>query len=101
MPYFGQERLIKAQGKGPLTDQAYLDALAQNHFGGGCSSTAAVAGYPHITVPAGFIHDLPVGISFFAGAWQEPTLIKFAYAFEQGTQIWRAPKYLAKVGIEG
>ena len=72
-----------------------------DHFGGGCSSPAAVAGYPHITVPAGFIHDLPVGISFFASAWQEPALIKFAYAFEQGTRARRAPKYLERIAAEG
>jgi amidase len=58
------------------------------------TSPAAVAGYPHITVPAGYLFGLPVGISFFAKAWQEPTLIKFAYAFEQATQFRRQPRYL-------
>lgn len=58
------------------------------------TSPAAVAGYPHITVPAGYILGLPVGISFFASAWREPTLIKFAYAFEQATKIRRVPEYL-------
>ena len=58
------------------------------------TSPAAVAGYPHITVPAGYIFGLPVGISFFAQAWQEPALIKFAYAFEQATQFRRQPRYL-------
>jgi amidase len=58
------------------------------------TSPAAVAGYPHITVPAGYVFGLPVGISFFAKAWQEPTLIKFAYAFEQATQYRRQPRYL-------
>jgi len=63
------------------------------------TSPAAVAGYPHITVPAGFIFGLPVGISFFAGAWQEPTLIKFAYAFEQATQYRRQPRYLPTANL--
>jgi amidase len=63
------------------------------------TSPAAVAGYPHITVPAGYIFGLPVGISFFAQAWQEPTLIKFAYAFEQATQFRRQPRYLPTANL--
>ena len=63
------------------------------------TSPAAVAGYPHITVPAGFIFGLPVGLSFFAGAWQEPALIKFAYAFEQATQYRRQPRYLPTANL--
>ena len=58
------------------------------------TSYAAVAGYPHITVPAGYIWGLPIGISFFAKAWQEPTLIKFAYAFEQATKVRKLPQFL-------
>jgi amidase len=63
------------------------------------TAPAAVAGYPHITVPAGFVFGLPVGLSFFAGAWQEPTLIRFAYAFEQATQYRRQPRYLPTANL--
>jgi len=58
------------------------------------SSLAAVAGYPNITVPAGYIQGLPAGISFFGPAFSEPTLIKVAYAFEQTTKMRKAPKYI-------
>ena len=54
----------------------------------------AVAGYPNITVPAGFAKELPIGISFFGKAWTEETLIKFAYAFEQATKARRKPKFM-------
>lgn len=60
----------------------------------GSSSLPAVAGYPNITVPAGFAKELPIGISFFGKAWTEGTLIKFAFAFEQATKARRKPKFL-------
>lgn len=70
------------------------DWINGDHFTGGYSTASAVAGYPHITVPAGYVFGLPVGISFFGRAWSEPALIKFAYAFEQATRARRAPQFL-------
>jgi amidase len=70
------------------------DLVNGDHFTGGYSSASAVAGYPHITVPAGLAFGLPVGISFFGGAWSEPALIKFAYAFEQGSKARQKPRFL-------
>ena len=71
-----------------------IDLINGDHFGGGSSSPAARAGYPNITVPAGFVFGLPVGISFFGRAYSEPTLIKIVYAYEQLTQHRQAPKFL-------
>ncbi|HXS94468.1 MAG TPA: amidase [Candidatus Limnocylindrales bacterium] len=69
------------------------DHLNGDRDTGGCSTPAAVAGYPHITVPAGFVGGLPVGISFFGTAWSEPVLLKLAYAFEQATKARKKPGF--------
>ena len=136
--YFGQDIMVKAQAKGPLTEPKYRMALAKNHrltrtegidavmtkhrldaiiaptggppwptdlvngdhYTGGYSSASAVAGYPHITVPAGYVFGLPVGISFFGRAWSEGTLIKFAYAYEQATKTRRVPKFLETAKLD-
>lgn len=137
MRFFGQEHLLKAQEQGPLSDQAYLDALANNrryaraegidqvlkehqldalvaptggvawltdfingdHYGGSFSSPAAVAGYPHITVPAGFVNALPVGLSFVGTAFTEAALISMAYGYEQASRQRRAPTFAASVNL--
>ena len=70
------------------------DLVNGDHFSGASSTPAAVAGYPNINVPAGFSHNLPVGIAFFGRAYSEPTLIKLAYAYEQATKHRRAPQFL-------
>ena len=69
------------------------DFVKGDAAGGGFTSPAAVAGYPHVTVPAGQVHGLPCGISFVGTAWSEPRLIALAYAFEQATRARRAPTY--------
>ena len=84
----------------PSGSPAWLtDFIRGDNSGGGFSSPAAVAGYPHITVPAGFVSGLPVGISFVGTAWSEPKLIAMAYAFEQATKHRRAPGYLKTAKI--
>jgi amidase len=70
------------------------DLVNGDSFQLGSSSPAAHAGYPNITVPMGYIADLPVGISFFGRAWSEPVLIEIAYGFEQGTRHRRVPRFL-------
>ncbi len=76
------------------------DWINGDHFTGGYSSASAIAGYPHVTVPAGYVFGLPVGISFFGGAFSEPKLIKIAYAFEQATKARRTPKFLPQFNAE-
>lgn len=79
----------------PTDSPAWLtDLVDSDHFIGGSSTLAAVAGYPSITVPAGFVFGLPVGISFFGRAWSETQLLKYAYAFEQATHARRIPQFL-------
>lgn len=135
MPWFAQEIFEQAEAKGPLTDEAYTKALAENlrlsrgegldaalgaqkldalisptmgpayltdwlngdHYGGSGTSPCAVAGYPHITVPAGHVQGLPWGLSFMGTAWSEAKLIRFAHAFEQASRARRAPRFLATV----
>jgi amidase len=101
-------RLARKEGIDAVMDEHKLDALVAptggpawttdlvngDHYTGGCSSPAAVAGYPHITVPAGFVYGLPVGVSFFGRAWSEPALIRMAYAFERETSARRPPRFL-------
>ncbi len=87
---------------GPTGGPAWLtDLIDGDHFGGGSSGAAAVAGYPNVTVPAGFVFGMPVGISFFGRAWSEPVLIRLAYAFEQATKVRKAPKFLPSVNLHG
>jgi amidase len=139
MPYFGQELLVMAEAKGPLTERDYQQALESNrraageegiraqlrahsldalvapsggpawltdyvngdHHSGGSSTPAAVAGYPNVTVPAGYVWGLPVGISFFADAFAEPVLLRLAYAFEQLTRVraGRPPRFRSTVDL--
>ncbi len=138
MPHFGQETLIEAAAKGPLTTPAYRRALANSrrlwrsegidqvvlahrldalvaptgnpawpidlvngdHFTGSVTTPAAVAGYPHITVPMGYVDELPVGLSFFGRAWAEPALLGMAFAYEQATRHRRPPRYLLTLPLE-
>lgn len=71
-----------------------IDLVNGDHYLGSFSTPAAVSGYPHVTVPAGFSFGLPVGVSFVGRAWSEPTLIRLAYAFEQASRARHAPEYL-------
>jgi amidase len=105
-------RLSRTEGIDAIMNERQLDALVAPTTGpahrtdlvygdrdtGGSSSPAAVAGYPDITVPAGQVFGLPVGISFFGRAWTEPTLLKIAFAFEQATNARAVPRFLPGIG---
>jgi amidase len=100
-------RLSQAEGIDAVMGREKLDALVAptggpswiidlvngDHFTGSSSSPAAVAGYPAISVPMGFVHGLPVGISFFGRAWSEALLLRIASAFERATNARRPPRY--------
>jgi amidase len=125
MASMGQDLLLRAEAKGPLSEPAYrkalatvrrlvrLDALQQqsldaivaptngpawqidfvngDHFEGGSAAPAAVGGYPHVTVPAGSVQGLPVGLSFFGARGSEAKLLQFAYEYEQKTAARLVP----------
>ncbi|MHA2066175.1 MAG: amidase family protein, partial [Candidatus Thorarchaeota archaeon] len=107
------QKLSKTEGLDYVLNEHQLDAVIApsggpawltdhvngDHFSGGSSSLAAVSGYSSITVPAGYIHSLPVGISFVSGLYQEPKLIGIAFAFEQTTGIRRPPEFKPAVDI--
>ena len=76
------------------------DPINGDSFILGSSSPAAIAGYPNISIPMGFVDELPVGVSFFGRAWSEPVLIEIAYAYEQGTQNRKPPKFLEDVSAK-
>ena len=84
----------------PSSSPAWLtDFIRGDNGGSGFASPAAVAGYPHITVPAGFVKGLPCGISFVGTAWSEARLIALAYAFEQATKHRRSPAFAKTVNV--
>lgn len=77
-----------------------IDLVNGDHFTGSVTTPAAVAGYPHVTVPAGQVHGLPVGLSFFGRAWSEGPLIAMAYAYEQATMHRRPPAFLPTLDLD-
>ncbi|HXA46294.1 MAG TPA: amidase [Burkholderiaceae bacterium] len=84
----------------PTGGPAWLnDFINGDHTGNGFSTPAAVAGYPHITVPAGMLHGLPIGLSFVGTAYTESTLIRLAYAYEQATRLRQVPRYPRSVNL--
>jgi len=79
------------------TPQRPIDFVDGDGGGADCTTPAAVAGYPHVTVPMGYVLGMPVGLSFFSRAWSEPVLIKAAYAYEQASKKRHAPLFLPTV----
>jgi len=134
MPLFGQETLVAAQAKGPLSSVDYVEALQRcrrmtrqegidalltdngldalicpttgpavliDHVHGDpkgqsapSARPAAVAGYPHVTIPAGMVRGLPWGLSIFSTAWRDAQVLRYAYAFEQATRARTSPRLL-------
>jgi amidase len=106
-------RLSREEGIDAIMNQYRLDALVAPTTGpahvtdlaygdrriGGSTSPAAIAGYPSITVPAGFVAGLPVGISFFGRAYSEPVLLKLAFGFEQATKLRQPPRFLPTLQV--
>ena len=106
-------RLSRAEGLDAVLDKNRLDALVAptgapawvvdpvsgDHYVGGNSTPAAVAGYPSISVPMGFVFGLPVGVSFIGRAWSEPVLVRLAHAFEQASGHRRPPRFLATAAL--
>ncbi len=82
-----------------VIDPIVGDNILKRGGSSGCSTPPALAGYPHISIPAGYVQGLPIGLSFFAGAYQEGKLISYAYAFEQATKVRRAPGFAKSIEV--
>jgi amidase len=93
---FDLDAIVSLSNSPPWT----TDLVNGDHFLTASSTPSAIAGYPNVTVPAGYsFEELPVGINFIGTRWSEPTLVKLAYAFEQGTRHRHAPRFLPTLGV--